>query len=269
MVRVVIATAMALILPLAAGAQSADPPLSAQEQEAKALFEESTKLYARGSYAEAAQRLERAYELSGRAVLLFNLANAYERKGDFERAAARLRRYLPNAPAAEQPLIRLRIAALEERLEQRREAQQNIDKLQAQIDVLQEQVRKRDQQIATLRAPAPPRPNLLAHYRTEIIVGAAGAVALGAGLVFAVKAKQASNTLESLCENGLCLEDAARQQSKRRNYAIGADISFALGGLALGWVAYRIATDDSPDEGTTVRVQADSETARVVVGGTF
>jgi tetratricopeptide (TPR) repeat protein len=240
-----------------------------REEQAKALFEESTELYARGSYAEAAERLERAYELSGRAVLLFNLANAYERNGDFELAAQRLRRYLPNAPTAEQSFLRLRIATLEERLEEKRRAAAEIQELQTKIGALQAQVQKRDETISKLKAPAPKRPGLVAVYGKEIAVGAAGGIALTAGIVFAMQARQESNDLDGVCSGGLCLQDAEAKQSRRRRYAVAADVSVLLGIGALSWVTYRVAKEASRDDGVTLAIGADKDRAEVILGGHF
>jgi tetratricopeptide (TPR) repeat protein len=93
------------------GAASAHAQAESSNPEAFALFEESRELYREGRFAEAAERLERAYSIDPAPVLLYNLARARESNGDVDEAIDAYRRYL-----AEEPSTRDR-GAIERRLE--------------------------------------------------------------------------------------------------------------------------------------------------------
>src|SRR5262249_38305066 len=67
-------TMLVLILPLLAFADD--------KSAAKSHFEQATKLYDLGRFAEAAKEYERAYELHAEASILFNLGQAYRFAGD-------------------------------------------------------------------------------------------------------------------------------------------------------------------------------------------
>ncbi|HEY8428449.1 MAG TPA: tetratricopeptide repeat protein [Sandaracinaceae bacterium] len=82
---------------------------------ARQLYLEGDRHYQEGRYEEAVSAFQESYRLSGRPLLLFNLANAYERLGRYGDALDALREYLPHAPPDEQELIRARIASLEQR----------------------------------------------------------------------------------------------------------------------------------------------------------
>lgn len=99
---------------LAFGASSARAQTSA-DQRARDLYVQGDRAYNEGRYEEAVQAFAESYRLSGRPLLLFNLANAYERLGRYQDALTTLRQYAPSAAVQEQAQIRARIAALEQR----------------------------------------------------------------------------------------------------------------------------------------------------------
>jgi len=81
--------------------------------EARSLFIEGNAHYSAGRYALAAERFIRAYELSGHPALLFNLANTYERAGNYEKAAHYLRMYLDGGNVHDMASVRARLQRLE------------------------------------------------------------------------------------------------------------------------------------------------------------
>lgn len=97
------------LAPLPALAQSGN------DEQARALYAEGDRHYNEGRYELAVQAFQRAYELSGRPLLLFNLANAYERLGRYYDALQALRGYAPHAPPNETAQVTARISALEQR----------------------------------------------------------------------------------------------------------------------------------------------------------
>ncbi len=83
----------------------AAPPALAQSKaelkQAKKEFSEGRELYDKKEYVGAAERFEKAYELSGRAELLFNIGQSYRLAEKYELAETYLQRYL--AEAADPP----------------------------------------------------------------------------------------------------------------------------------------------------------------------
>src|SRR5262245_14114470 len=61
----------------------AEKPSSSADKEARKLFFRGDRMYEEGKYEEAVAAFEKSYALSHRPELLFNLANAYERLGQY------------------------------------------------------------------------------------------------------------------------------------------------------------------------------------------
>ncbi|MBM75881.1 MAG: hypothetical protein CMK59_10815 [Proteobacteria bacterium] len=82
------------------------------DDRAKTLFESGVIFYEEANYEEAIRFFEHAYELSGRHELLFNIAAAYERLGNYEEAIQALSLYRQYAATEEQDLLKRRIENL-------------------------------------------------------------------------------------------------------------------------------------------------------------
>ncbi len=90
----------------------------ARADEAKQLYEQGVIHFKEGDYAAAQEAFKEAYNLSGRADLLYNLGVCAERLGDVQRAIAYYQVYLderPDAPDAEQ--VRAKMEKLQEPLD--------------------------------------------------------------------------------------------------------------------------------------------------------
>ncbi|MFK7989285.1 MAG: tetratricopeptide repeat protein [Sandaracinaceae bacterium] len=87
-------------------------------QDARELFQQGEAAYQTGDYTEAATLWERAYEMDARPLLQHNLAQAYERLGQLDRAAAAYQIYIDASPPddARSVTARARLASLRERL---------------------------------------------------------------------------------------------------------------------------------------------------------
>ena len=68
-------------------------PSEADVERSHALYENGFKLYQEGSYDEAIVAFRSAYALSGEPTLLYNLALAAERAGDYDMALEYLQAY--------------------------------------------------------------------------------------------------------------------------------------------------------------------------------
>ncbi len=85
------------------------------DEQARQLYIQGDRYYQEGRYEEAVQAFQESYRMSGRPLLLFNLANAYERLGRYGEALEALRGYQPHAAPNEQQQISIRITHLEQR----------------------------------------------------------------------------------------------------------------------------------------------------------
>ena len=108
--------------PGAARAQAEDdeaaPQLSAEEQEAREAFVGARAQFDAGNYAAALPAFERAYALSGRAELIYNIALCHDRLGHEQDALDQYQRFLDEVPDTERRRsIEVRIRVLRESLD--------------------------------------------------------------------------------------------------------------------------------------------------------
>lgn len=103
-----------------ATAQTDDPvpdEQAALDEEARQLFEAGETAYSNGRYERALEYFTRAYELSGRPVLLFNVGLAAELAREDARALEAYRQFLELVPESPQHTrVRTRIRELEARV---------------------------------------------------------------------------------------------------------------------------------------------------------
>jgi tetratricopeptide (TPR) repeat protein len=187
------------------------------DAQARELFLEGDEAYAEADYERAATLFMRAYELSGRPALLFNLGNAYERMGAYDRAAEALQRYLDSPEARDREVIERRIARLEEAH------------------------RRRVEEIARLEAAGPETAAPAQAGAGEASGGerraywwlSGGGAAVAGGLIFGLASHASGNQAARRCaeEDGalLCPGSARSALSRERGFAIAADVSTVLG----------------------------------------
>ncbi len=202
------------------------PPAVAQQQspdaQARALYLEGDRLYAEGRYEGAVVKFREAYQLARRPLLLYNLANAQERLGNYEDALDALRRYAPSAEATELRTIARRMANLEARVR--------------------------------LAATPPVVPVLPAATTVEPVdesglspwvwtLGGTGVAALAAGVVFGSLAVDAREELSDLCQQGRCPQGAADAQDRDARYSLFADVGYGIGAAALVGAGIVLLTD--------------------------
>ncbi len=101
-----------------------DPDIAPSEEEARALFTAGRVAFEQGELQRALEHFTRAYELSERPTLLFNIGNTHDRLRHDDEAIDFLTRYLdaiPDAPNA--GFVRSRIEVLRANIAQRDEAE--------------------------------------------------------------------------------------------------------------------------------------------------
>ena len=93
----------------------APPSTEAREAAAKAYFERGSAYYAAGDYLLARAEFAAGYELSGRPLFLFNMAECSRLNGDLDQARSGYERYLREAPTGSQVgLAKERLASMKQ-----------------------------------------------------------------------------------------------------------------------------------------------------------
>jgi tetratricopeptide (TPR) repeat protein len=88
-------------------------------EEARKHFQKGQQLFDVGRWDEAAEAFERAYSARNDPTFIYNMAQAYRRKGDAKRALELYKNYLIKAPkAAQRAEVEERIAALQKQVEE-------------------------------------------------------------------------------------------------------------------------------------------------------
>lgn len=107
---------------------SAQAPTEGMEDEARSLFQAGSSAYGEGRYENALDYFARSYELSGRSVLLYNMAAAADRLRRDEDALQWYRQYLEEVPEpAKAAEVRSRISVLQRTLERPKAADESAD----------------------------------------------------------------------------------------------------------------------------------------------
>jgi tetratricopeptide (TPR) repeat protein len=188
-----------------AGRSKKSASKKARDRKARALYKAGDAHYAAGRYKEAVEAFQRAYELSKRSALLYNLANAHERLGNPGQAAQYLRQYLKGRRVRGRDLVAKRAARLEQlhqqklaekkkreqeekkRAEERRAAEQAKQALAAKRAA--ELKRAEQSRLAAARAAAARR----SRWPAYLTLGAAAAAA-AAGVTLAVLSNGAAES---------------------------------------------------------------------------
>ncbi len=252
-ILVVLAIGCSLALSPSALALPSPPGKRVSKQDdarARKLYEKGDKAYAEGRYQDAADAFEKAYELSGRSLLLFNLGNAYERLDRYQDAAEALDRYLPDAKPKEQDAIAKRIDNLKKRAKQAQEQQQQKQEA--------EQAKAHETKAAHEKTKPPEQPPAQTGSPPTlgyVLLGTGGA-ALVVGGVFGALALSARHDENASCKTAagsrFCTTDANGAISRDRNYSLIADVGFGVGIVAAGVGAYLVlgSADGKKDTGS-------------------
>jgi tetratricopeptide (TPR) repeat protein len=245
----------AVLLLGAAPASAQDLPAPAAraltpDERARELYLRGDRLYAEGNYVEAVVAFERAYELSRRPALLYDMANALERLGRYEEALRRLEQYIPHAPEHQRNSVLKRMASLQARAEEQHRRERGDAQAPAS-PVLQAN------ESAASSAPGD-RPEREVPW-LGYAIGGAGVAGIGLGVVFGLSAAGARSDAEDLCvEDGdgtLCPSSARVFIDRGESRALLADIAFGLGIAAVGVGVYLVLSSDS-ESGSTTQLRA-------------
>jgi tetratricopeptide (TPR) repeat protein len=189
---------------------------SAAHAEALALYHRGAREYELGHFDDAITLLTRAYELSGEPVLQYDLARAYEGKGDLALAVRGYEAFLAGQKdIPDRAAIERRVATVRAQIADRARLEREAADARARA--------------AALRPPAP------VHPWPWVVMGAGAAAAL-VGTGFAVAAEVTHHAATEATTPQL---DTANANSRASRWATAATVSFVAGGaLAAGGVVY-------------------------------
>lgn len=239
-------------IPSTASAQGSD-------EEARALYSAGEIAYNEGRFQSALDYFQRAYELSSRPALLFNIGSAAERVRQDDVALAAFERYLAEMPEApNRPAVEARIQILRTAIAEReaREATQQTTEAETQ-----EQATESGESSDSGGSVAP-----------WILVGAGGAVvALGAVFV-GLGYKDAGSVEDAPAGSDWSSVSGAYDRAPRRQgigfALVGVGVAAAVTGIVLA-VTGGSDDEESADSDSGVTAWVDRGTAGVVGWGTF
>jgi tetratricopeptide (TPR) repeat protein len=231
----------ALLVITSMGRPALGDPKESDEQRAQKLYEVGDDHYAAGRYEDAVVHFQQAYELSPQPALLFNMANAYERMGEYEQAAEHLRRYLESPKAEDVASVRERIR----RLELSAKASKTV---------------RGEPGSGASAAPGGPdaaagvsaRANAAQAGRSRVLsysLLAVGAATVGGGVVFGLLSNQAGDDAADLCTgDGLCTRNARSKLDRQKRFALLSDVSIGAGVICAGTGALLLLLRNQSDE---------------------
>lgn len=232
------ALAALVVLATAAPAATAAPKSekAATDTRARELFQKGDKDYAEGRYDEAYKEFQEAYDLSGRAQLLFNISNALERLGRYQEAAEALEKYLSSGKVKDKDVVQKRITNLKKRVEEKKAEDDAAEK-------------KRQEEAAAAAAkpdpvtpPPPPPPPPKPFPILPVALLGAGGVAITCAGIFGVLTLGARSDADAGCKDGaggrLCTAPGQDASDRDKTFGLVTDIALVSGIVLAGVGAY-------------------------------
>jgi len=227
-------------------------PVAAQdanEGRARAAFRLGQAHYENGNFVEAAKQFEKAYELSKRPQLLYNIYLAYRDAIQPEAAARALRQYLEKAPDIENRFqLEARLRVLEKNLDKPSQKQEQESAVQPEPAVEPEEEQPSEQK----PAPEETQPSVQEESPVEdmaedkesgefplvpvILMGSGGAMVLGS-VITGIMTTSAQSDLEDKCPDKQCQPGSDWESTKNsgQTLAIVTDV-LLFGGIAVAGV---------------------------------
>ena len=219
-------------------------PSKKSRDEVVRLVSRSARHYEAGRFDQAIELLQRAYAIEPDPTILYNLARAYEGKGELQRAVEAYRKYLDDAPKArDRGSVQHRITTLEVQIREKAVLERERDlAVRRALEARRRAARAEEEEKS---APPAGKPSVV-----PWIVAAIGAAVVGSGVYFGVHA----HSLHGDAESAALARDAADLNSRAKTYALLANVSFAVGGAAVvGGVSWGVVAQSSSGAPTTAR----------------
>jgi len=238
------------------------------DQRAEELFFLGDQLYAQGRYEAAITAFQESYRLSGRPLLLFNIANAQERAGRWEEAVVSLRAWLEHAPEAERPAVQSRIASIEERIRERDASRVEPSPTEPPPPLPVVQPPAPD---LAAEPPPPAAPGRSISPLGVALIAGGGAVALlgtGFGIASLRQGASADNGCVTVGGETLCSGEVSGELDKNRAFALAADVTLPVG-LAVAAVGLYLVLRSDDEGGPEVAASPRAGGGVLTVAGTF
>ncbi len=245
------------------------------------LAADAIAAYKAADYTRTVELLERAYAIRQVAALLYNLAKAYEKLGDQEKAVELYRRYSDSTDA--DPKLRVkaeaRVAAFEEARRTRKDPHGDGE-LHPRLDATPDPVPDpHPLPRASREPPESPDARALRNWKARrardrvigLSLGGIGVACAAAGLGLGVHAMG----LHGDFAGGVGPEDPRRAlRDDSRNQALAADVLFGVAAVSVGVGSYFIWRGYHPEKAPGARVSTlapfgSPQGGGLVVGGSF
>ncbi len=228
------------------------------DEEAKRLFEEGDAAYAAGKYALAIAAFEKAYALSGRPGLLFNLANAHERLGDLQAAKDQLVAYLPDCRPGEADAIHGRIAALDQRIEAAAASPPGESEPTPETEPAPQPAPTNEDvpDPVPMPVPATTSDDFSGMQIGGFVMLGLGGAGLVVGSVLGGLALGARGDAEDNCIDAVCSEAGDSAVARDTDLSLAADVTFGVSGaIVVAGVVMVVAGAFEEDEGDSVAMK--------------
>lgn len=213
-----------------------DAVASLDDQQARELFLRGSAAFDRGNYEEALGYFQRAYELSGRPGLLYNVGHAAERLRRDELAIQSFEEYLRRVPEAD-----------------------NRESVEARIRLLRSAVASRSSAERAspspdTAVPAAPPADDGGPGAAPIVLAVAGGVTAAAGVVMLVLASSAASNVTD-AEDGTPWTDVSSDYDSAGTLGVIGGVAVGVGAAAaavgIGWM---IAGGSGEEDPVAVRI---------------
>jgi len=247
-------------------------------QSAKELYSNGKLLFDEGRYQDAITAWEKAYKISERALLLYNISLAQEALGQYQESIDTLYKYRIYAPKEEQENLSLKIEELTAKKEESKALKLSQEEKQAAAEAEAErQKREAEEKQATEKAEADrirqeqERSVIIAAEKEQqlqkikkLSYGAWGTstAALGAGITFGIIAQNNYHSSDNDCgetatEKTICTADGLDYVNAASSYALVADLSYGVSALTAGtalWLTLKTRKPSTNDGATSLWV---------------
>ena len=259
---IALTSTLTVLSPALAQERAASTDASGIDEEARIHFELGRRYYATGRFAEAREEFLRAYELSNRTELLYNVYVAARDEGNDVHAAEALRAYVALQPEGEaRDGLEARLAVLEERIRAAEAARTEAPAVETTEEAPAVEESTDD---APARGPdAAP----------WIVAGSGGALLAGS-LMTGLYAMGAQSALDSMCpELRACVDGYERTRDEGQALAITTDVLWGTGaalavtGVVWGIIDVASGGGASHEDSPTVAVACGADGCSVIAGG--
>ena len=221
-------------------------------ERAQVMFEYGADLYDQGNYEAAINAWRGALELSGEPVIHYNIANAFERLGNFEEAIEHNQAYLPHASSDEIATIESRIQWLETRIQHQEEEVSETEEENERLRQELEQARATQNVEQTVVLDEQNTQTGFSTIQWGLL--ALSGVGFGTGITLGLVTLSDRARIEEECGsfngNIYCSNNAEVLIYKEASHAMISDIGFAGGIITAIIFAVTVVKNRSSDEQT-------------------